>query len=401
MTSANRYPSYLECVQRTLSASHEPLTYENLMEQIARRRPITKGARSAIDRALDNLYQAVRISPTRIGWLAHLITGSTIRHTLENDEIREGFVLLDELEHALFFPQFFQDGEPDSRVLHIELYDGTTLTAEPSAERDIWSVRMGGEFVRWLDDQGAQPGDDLIIQAVDGPGAHYLLRLQPHEARDEDAVDRRNAHLADLAEEIAIDHLRHAPNLYTWELVRRLFGRAAFADPLPPDDLHFVLHEYSRLQLVAGLGYELEMGEVSQGGADADRAASRTRGRSLQRRPSEGASATIQRGKGFLNEMDDFAQDDEDSCEAYEEYRENFAGSRRAGQPLSHDDFHLLEAELESLVDLELEFGYLLPDQTARKQELAERLFIDPESLVDSGWDDGDDFDMDSPALWN
>lgn len=398
MPTANRYPNYLDCVQQALSASHEPLTYETLMEQIAQVRPITKGAHGAVERALTGLYQAVRLSPTRIGWLTNLITGSTIRHTLETDEIREGFMLLDELEHALLFPQFFQEGEPDSRVLHIEFYDGTKVDAEASAEREIWSVRMGSEFARWMDQLGAQSGDDLIIQVVSGPNAEYLLRLQPHEARDEDAIDRRNAYIARLAEDLAVDHFRHAPSLFTWDLVRRLLGRGAYKDPLPPDDLHFVLHEYSALQLVAGLGYELEIGEVRQSHGDEDLAAGRTRGQAQRNRTSEGGPA--RRGKGAVNEMSEFSAGDDESCEAYDDYCKSFKAAHHPGQPLIHDDFHLLEAELESLVDLELEFGYLLPDQTARKQELAERLFIDPETLVD-GWDDTDDLDMDSPALWN
>jgi hypothetical protein len=91
----------------------------------------------------------------------------------------------------------------------------------------------------------------------------------------------------------------------------------------------------------------------------------------------------------------------EDSCEAYEEYLAAHQEAHRLGDPLSHDDYHLLEAELESLVDLELEFGYLMADQNQRKLDLAERLFIDPESLVDGGWDDADDVDGDGPILWN
>ena len=65
---------------------------------------------------------------------------------------------------------------------------------------------------------------------------------------------------------------------------------------------------------------------------------------------------------------------------------------------LSHSDFHLLEAELETLVALEQEFGYLLPDQSARKDQLIERLFIDPETLLDNDLPDYPDFD--EPPFW-
>ena len=67
--------------------------------------------------------------------------------------------------------------------------------------------------------------------------------------------------------------------------------------------------------------------------------------------------------------------------------------------PLSHSDYHLLEAELEMLISLEQEFGYLMPDQQTRVDELADRLFIDPDVLRSSEQDAADD-DFDGPQFW-
>ncbi len=47
---------------------------------------------------------------------------------------------------------------------------------------------------------------------------------------------------------------------------------------------------------------------------------------------------------------------------------------------------------------LEQEFGYLLTDQMARKDQLIERLFIDPETLLDNDLPDYPDFD--EPPFW-
>ncbi|MBK8049082.1 MAG: hypothetical protein IPK16_19400 [Anaerolineales bacterium] len=69
------------------------------------------------------------------------------------------------------------------------------------------------------------------------------------------------------------------------------------------------------------------------------------------------------------------------------------------GAPLGHGDYHLLEAELE-LLGLEQEFGYLLPEQQARVQALAERLFIDPEVLRSREQDAPDEGDFDEPPFW-
>ncbi|MCB0149992.1 MAG: hypothetical protein KDE01_20380, partial [Caldilineaceae bacterium] len=88
---------------------------------------------------------------------------------------------------------------------------------------------------------------------------------------------------------------------------------------------------------------------------------------------------------------------DEDSCPDYESYLEGFRMADIDEPPLSHSDYHLLEAELETLLGLEQEFGYLLPEQGKRVDELAIRLFIDPESLRGddgvnpSGFADDDD----------
>jgi hypothetical protein len=94
---------------------------------------------------------------------------------------------------------------------------------------------------------------------------------------------------------------------------------------------------------------------------------------------------------------EDFEDGEVDSCQDYEDYLEQLAESGRLTTPLSHSDYHLLEAELEMLVSLEQEFGYLMPDQQIRVNELAERLFIDPEILRSSEQDPYDDDDLDGP----
>jgi hypothetical protein len=94
---------------------------------------------------------------------------------------------------------------------------------------------------------------------------------------------------------------------------------------------------------------------------------------------------------------EDFEDGEADSCQDYEDYLEQLAESGRLTTPLSHSDYHLLEAELEMLVSLEQEFSYLMPDQQSRVNELAERLFIDPEILRSSEQDPYDDDDFGGP----
>lgn len=408
MSKAPRYPSYLDCVAQILSTSPEPLSLEALIAQVERRRPFTKGAQNAIYKAIDQLYQAVPISPANVGWLTWLLQDNTIRHTLENEETRRGYLLLDELEHATLFPQFFQEHRPDERTLTLDLMGGSTISGTAAIQRQTWALTMGAPFAEWLDEQGAVAQDDLLIRVIDAQAGHYLLRLQPREVRDEEAIDRRNQELARAAEEIAREVGQSRRTIYTWELVARLIGRGIFNQPVPPDDLHFVLHEYSWLRLVEGAGYQVDLSDAA--GLTVSRAHPARRGRTRTevvraRTPYPQAADDLFRydeeeeGEGMADLFPGAEEDPDEICDAYQEYLDAFEDARRKGKPLSHDDFHLLEAELEVLVDLELEFGYLLPEQTKRKEELADRLFIDPESLVDGGWEEGDDYD-EGPPFW-
>lgn len=423
MAGLKRYPSYSECVAQVLSQAKEPMTFAALMEGVGELRPATKGTRLSVYRAIEELFQAVPLEPygsgvrdnSRFGWLANLVAGSTIRHSLEREEVRGGYVRLDELEHALLVPDFFQELEPSPRLLTVQLFGGASVSAEVHANRDVWALDIGNAMVGWLDEQGAMSDDDLIIQVEDATAGKYAMRLQPREARDEDGIDERNRQLAEAAEGVAIGLGREQDAIYTWNLVARLLGNGVYRALPAPDDLHYVLAEYSRLEIVAGMGYEVDIAGARSSGVGVATPSARTRGRAVSAatRPGSRTGAGSSKNEpGFdypTNREIDMAgfqfsssEEGEDTCEAYEEYLEAFRADHREGTPYSHDDFHLLAAELESLVDLELEFGYLLPDQNQRKMDLADRLFIDPESLVDGAWDEeDDDFGTDNPAFWN
>nr|HMN28596.1 hypothetical protein [Caldilineaceae bacterium] len=68
-----------------------------LISSIERQRPITKGARQAVHRAIKQLFQAVPVAPNRFGWLSRLLDRNVFRHPLTSEEARRGFIMLDEL----------------------------------------------------------------------------------------------------------------------------------------------------------------------------------------------------------------------------------------------------------------------------------------------------------------
>lgn len=403
MGKSERYPSYASCVARALSASQQPLTIDGLLSVIGRQRPLGAGARRAVYRAVRELYQAVPVAPSRIGWLSHLLQGNTFRHPLTAEEVRRGYLLLDELEHAVFFPQFFQNHRPDLRHLTIELMGGPVIQAEAAIERKMWSLRLGSAFSEWIEAQGGQSRDDIMITVRDAVAGSYLVRLQPRESRDEEAIQEQNLRVALAAEEI-VTSLRRADKVVpTWELAALLIGRDLFRGAVPPDDLHMVLHKYSILRIQKdGAGYTVEppTAPTVAGRQASSRAKTGDQNRGELRAAPQ---RDFPEPTAWIDDEDEpfEMESGEDTCPDYESYLEGHRMAGEPGAPLSHSDYHLLEAELETLLGLEQEFGYLLAEQSKRVDELAERLFIDPESLRD--FDDSDeDFDDDDQSLfWN
>jgi len=407
MAKSGRYPSYTTCVARALSASTEPLSIDALLLTVSRERPLGKGARHEIYRAIRKLYQAVPVAPSQFGWLSHLLQHSTFRHQLSAEEARRGYLLLDELEHAVFFPQFFQDQRADVRRITVELMGGPVLAAELAVERKIWSLRLGVEFAEWIDELGGQSHDDILILVQNAVEGRYMMRLQPRESRDEAAIREQNIRLARAAEELVASSRRTDKVMPVWELAALLIGRNLYRSPIPPDDLHMVLHQYSALRLSEdGSGYVLD----SRGATKKKKMVALRNPTSPNRRASDPSGDTLADfdtafSTSELKDNDPAAwleddkrffdmENEEDTCPDYESYLEAHRMSEGTEEALSHSDYHLLEAELEMLLGLEQEFGYLLPEQSQRVDDLAERLFIDLESFrseIEDYEDDEDD----------
>ncbi len=402
MSKAEREPSYSACVAEVLSGSSEPLTVDELLSEIKQLRTVGAGGRSTVYKAVSGLYQAVPVSRGSYGWLSNLLAENTFRHPLTAREARKGFLMLDELEHAAFFPEFFQAYRPLSRTLTIELLNGPTLTAAAYIEQKTWALSLGAEFGQWIDHVGGGRGDSIIIQVVDAVAGHYLFRLQPHESRDGRAIHGRNVAVARLAEAVVRDDKQIRKAMPTAELAAKLIARGAFRSDIPTDDLHYLLHELSDLQLVDE-GYTVR----EEGGlpgddkreTEVDRDASAADAAMTLFGWDTGSSQTDTLWDLLETDgaVEDSFHDAGETCTAYNSYLERLDDADQGKLPLSHEEYHLLEAELEYMVALEVEFGWLLPEQEGRRDELANQLMLDPDSLI--GGDLGPT-DLDDPSYW-
>ena len=175
-------PSYVVCIAQILADAPSSLSIDELTDALKEHRPLNKGTRSAIYRALNKLYQAVPVGAGQYGWFSSLLQNNLFRHPLVTEEARRGYLLMDELEHAVFFPQFFQAHRSDNRVLTVDLLGGPVVRGEAYIEHKTWSLRLGYDFVQWVDSQGGRGRDDILIRVDDAEAGRYTLRLQPRES---------------------------------------------------------------------------------------------------------------------------------------------------------------------------------------------------------------------------
>jgi hypothetical protein len=419
-------PDFAAKLAKALSASPRPLTIEALATDLCGLQSVGAATQRTVEQTLHGLYQAVPVGHNQYGWLSNLLTGATFCHPLSASEIETGRMLLDELEHSVFFPEFFQDHRHEPRTVEIAIFGGDTVRAQPLLRRKVWTLDLGNEYAQWLFDLGVESGDVILIHVVDARAGRYEIRARLRELRDERAIEARNIRMAMLAEELAADDSRKREFMPAWDLAARLIGRGFFSDPLPPEDLHYVLSEYSMLRLVKGAGFQLDMQGAAttygaQPGAEAhDRQdfdtmdASSSRGFSISgntayadgpphNRESYGTQTDLEGDSGMDVEsgMDDETDFDDEICPAYQIYLDSYAEDPGNFVQLEHDEFHLLEAELDMLIQLEIEFDGLLPEQEARKNALVDRLYIDPETLASMmSWDASDDPYEEDPPFW-
>lgn len=422
MPKTSIYPSYTECVTLALREADGPMSMDELLAAVESMRPLTKSARSAVYQAMGKLYQAIPVSEGHFGWLSSLLRGNTFRHTLSKVELRRGVIYLDEMLHGVLAPDFFQTQRMDLEPVYLTLIgESVPLSIPITIDRKVWALKFGESLAKWVDAAGGQPQDDVMIQVDDAEARRFTLRLQPKEMRDAEAMDRRNLAVALVAEEIL--RLDRKPRTFmpVWDLAALLIGQGFFQDPVPPDELHLILARYSTLHYHPGKGYALAEAYGSfEGRSPAnfdpflETDPSLLLGQAYGSDDNSGSDnvslwdddeAALAEEAGYQEYagIDDFLEPDDLEnlpCPDYQSYLDVYETLDFDDTPLGHDEYHLLEAELEGLVSLEYEFGYLMPDQEARKIQLGERLFIDPDSMYDNFGDDMDTSDMDGPPFW-
>lgn len=238
-------PSYSDLVYEVLQSADRPLTFPEIFEAVAERRPIaTKNPKATIRGALSQGSQLVSLGDGRYGYLPHLITGSRLRLPLtEKKPANHPLRFSDELRHALW-PMFLETAKRGTRrPVRLRLPTGveTTLSLQSlqDTQRGYWGSPMPEEVRQYLVAKFAAAGDSLLIHITDGEAGLGEIAFEPHRARDNAAVARRNHELADAA--YAIIRRGSPDGVSPWDIVIPLLAQGAYRDEVAPDTLDAVL----------------------------------------------------------------------------------------------------------------------------------------------------------------
>lgn len=397
------YLHMVDAVKATLQQASAPVSYQTLVADLAANFDTAESeVASALHHILADLYQAVEVGKDQYGWLTNILDGKNVRHPLTAQEAASGFLLLDELEHAVLFPDFFQTHQADERILEIQLFGGPRIPAEAYIENKTWALRMGDQFADWVEMLGGQGNDDLVIMIDDAAAGKYTLRLLPREIRDDNEIQSRNVNLSLLAEDVVRRTCEPTIALHTWDIAAALLASDLYNEMTPPDDMHCVLHQYSMLKFNGKVGYVYDPNDKGSnatqskaktyppfGFSDSADGSSGDSGLQSTRRDSEKTQEITVMSDLFVNKVD----------ADYEYYVEKLHQIGLVDAPLNKQDFLLLKAELKALMHIERDCGHLLEEQRLRRHELISYLLIRPETLLDDS-DFPDSQDYDDPPCW-
>ncbi len=239
---AERKPSYTQLTHDVVHGSSEPLTLDEIIEQVNVLRPITtKNPRSTIRGAVGESRMIVSTGDGRYGWKPRVITGSIIRQTLrESDILMEVLQWSEELKDALWPTFFAKQKYVDRGPVVVTLPNGKTSEFPLEHFYGVtWGSHATSEFWAWFNPLRANAGDHLLFEVVDGEARHYSVTFQKRADRDEETIAERNQLLLELAEKMM--NRQHGAGI--WDISTRALASGLYQHPVPPDPLHELLRD--------------------------------------------------------------------------------------------------------------------------------------------------------------
>ncbi len=252
MSRQGKCPDYPQLVHRILREAGRALTLQEIVAGAQVVEPIYAANPGALVRHIvEQSSLIVPLEGDRYGYLPQLLADNCFRQPLTEAIRALGFVELGPELMEAFWPGWTGARREEMRAPTLLLPDSSLATLQRHfrlvARRGFGASR---EFWQWLDEAGAEPGDDLLTQVIDAEAGAYAAELQCRRRRDEQAIAQRNRQVGDQAEVIV---RRAGGEILLERLAPLLIAAGAYAQPIAPDPLLTLLAEDGRF-VDAGLG---------------------------------------------------------------------------------------------------------------------------------------------------
>jgi hypothetical protein len=146
---------------------------------------------------------------------------------------------IDDDARELLWPSFFAVQKySDREPIQLELPNGE-ITQIPldflgrTEHEGHWGTTGTPALWAWLRATHANPGDDLIVEAIDGEKRRYRISHQPASKRDDAAIAQRTAETIEAGRQL-LQSARSTSASSIWDMVRLLLVFGHYNHPIPP-----------------------------------------------------------------------------------------------------------------------------------------------------------------------
>lgn len=254
--------SFTDVVHHIVRDSEEPRSLNEIVEKLteleAENPP--KNPRSTVRSALRNSGLIKSVGKDQYDWLPRIMKGARCRHTLHQEDFSEQKLSWDTDALILMWPAV---EEPETRRerddVSWKVSSGAEVTlALEEADEKFFSV-PNAVLWAWLSEQGAEPGDDLIITAVEPMKHRYEIEFEKRRDRSEKHVQERNRAIKRRTESFLTTQRGNIAK--PREIMAALIATHSYHDSIPPQSLSNLLPDTVAQRF--GLAVPLDQFEVS------------------------------------------------------------------------------------------------------------------------------------------
>ncbi len=248
MIQAERRISYARAVCEALRRADGPLPFAAAAAAVLDMpvRPVAKADRT-VRNALRNSPLVIPVDGNRYAWALWFLKGATVRHVLSQKELDEGSLRLGPDACFILFPFLYAPRHAVARPCHLYLEQGP-LFSQPILWFDEGAAGIAPSYALgdWFKAMDCRAGDSLLFEVTDGEKGIYHVFLEPSDRQDTERMARRNAEVAQAAQELLARKRKPCP---LFRLMPALVARGLYHDPYPPMPLERVVRDAPTLAL--------------------------------------------------------------------------------------------------------------------------------------------------------